>query len=96
METKHEIEIAHVRRTRDVSKRAYCTEGIFWDVIGTKILSFFHAIHSHLYQLNLLPSMVSLDIRFLKVGGGWALFILSLCLPLKVAMFFLLLLFIYK
>jgi len=42
--------------------------------------------------------MVFLDLRFreqqLKIGGGLALFILSLCLPLKVALFFLLLLFI--
>jgi hypothetical protein len=79
METKHEIEIAHVRRTRDVSIQAYCTEGVFWDVIGTKILSFLlHAIHSHLLQLILLPSMVFLHVRFLKVGGGAWLYLFYL------------------
>jgi hypothetical protein len=33
-------------------------EGVFLDVIGRKSLYFFvHAIHSHLYQLILLPTL---------------------------------------
>jgi hypothetical protein len=43
-----------------------CTEVVFLDVIGTKILSLLlHAIHSHLHRQNLLPLMVFLDLRFL-------------------------------
>jgi hypothetical protein len=52
-------------------------------------------IHSHLHQLILLPPMVFLDLRFLQqhleVGGGLAFSTLSHCLPLRVALSFLLL-----
>jgi hypothetical protein len=72
---------------------------MFLSVIGTKILGLLlHAIHSHLRQLILLPPMVFLDLRFLhqqlKMDGGLAMYTLSLCLPLKVVLFFILLLFI--
>ncbi len=69
------------------------TEGVFLNVIGTKILRLMlHAIHSH------LPADFTPDLRFLQAtaekGGGLALFTLSLYLPVKVALYFLLLLFI--
>ncbi len=62
------------------------TEGVFLDVIGIKIFRLLlHAIYSHLHQIILPPlphPLVFLDLRFLqKVGGGLALFTLSLCLP---------------
>ncbi len=55
---------------------------------------------SRLHQLIVLPPMVFLDLRLLqqqlKEGGGFlALFTLSLCKLLKVALFYLLLHFIY-
>jgi hypothetical protein len=40
------------------------TEGVFWDVIGTKILRLLlHAIHSHLHQLILL-TFLGLEISY--------------------------------
>jgi hypothetical protein len=73
--------------------------GVQREYSWTKLGLLLHAIHSHLRKLILLSPMVLLDLRFLdkqlNVGGGLALFSLSICLHLKVALFFLLLLFIY-
>jgi hypothetical protein len=72
-------------------------EGVFLDVIGTKILILLlYAIHSHLLYS---PHMVFLNIEISRVtaevGGGLAWFIFYLYLPLKVALFFLVLHLIY-
>jgi hypothetical protein len=70
------------------------TEGVFLDVIGTKILRLLlHDVHNHLRQ-----QFFYLDLRFLqtqlKVGGDLVFSTLSLCLPLKVALIVVLLHFI--
>jgi hypothetical protein len=78
------------------------TEGVFLDVIGTKILRLLlRGNHSH--QLILLsppPPLVFLDLRFLHQqlkGGGTTLFTLSLCyLCKKHCSFSYYTLFIYK
>ncbi len=79
-------------------------EGIFMDVFETKILRLLlHSIHNHLHQLILLSPLWfswswllrSLH-QQLKGGGGLALYTLSLCFPVKVALFFSFFLFIYR
>ncbi len=78
--------------------RQFCPEGVFLDVIGTKILRIlFHAIQRHLRRLSLPPPpppwFFGLE---LKVDGGLALFTLSLCLPIESSIvFYLITLYLY-
>jgi hypothetical protein len=71
------------------------------NVLGTKNLKAFAPCYSQSPPpADFTPPYVFLDLiclrQQLKVGGGLALFTLSLCLPVKVALIFLLLHFIYK
>ncbi len=76
-------------------------ECAFLGVIGTKTLRLLlHSIYSHLHQLILHPryGFLELENSTATDESGWSLVLLtlSLCLPLKVALFFLLLnLFLY-
>ncbi len=100
------MEISRKTICRELTLQGFCKmsdnmEGAFLDVIGTKILRLLLiAIQSHLSPADFTPpSLVFLDLRFLqqqlKVVGSFVLFTLSLWLPLKVALLFLLLRFIY-
>ncbi len=75
------------------------SEGIFLGEIGKKSEDFCSMLFT-VTSTTWFPSpLVFEDLRFLqqqlKVGGSLALFTSSLCLPLKVALFFVLLVFIY-
>ncbi len=57
---------------QDTANRKIWTEVEFLEEIQTEVLRvFLLAIHRHLYERTVLPTLWFLDLRFLQASTGW-------------------------